>query len=168
MDPGEQTTGTRDEHYNLIAVLYHALHGAENCEIYALDAEAAGREELAAFFREVQGMQVGVAEQAKGLLGILEGAPEVGRYSAGAVPSETEVTTSTTAPRDIPSTTGVPRPPPRGTPGDVERGISPEAPRTGDIPPPGEERPQREGSVSREVPPPGEEEPRPEDPRPGP
>src|SRR5918998_6677420 len=28
MDPGEQTTGTRDEHYNLISVLYHALHGA--------------------------------------------------------------------------------------------------------------------------------------------
>ena len=91
MDPGEQTTGTHDEHYNLIAVLYHALHGAENCEIYATDAEAAGREELATFFREVQEMQVGVAERAKGLLGILEGAPEVGRYSARAVPSETEV-----------------------------------------------------------------------------
>jgi hypothetical protein len=28
MDYGEQTTGTRDEHYNLISVLYHALHGA--------------------------------------------------------------------------------------------------------------------------------------------
>jgi hypothetical protein len=155
VDPGEQTTGTRDEHYNLIAVLYHALHGAENCEIYATDAEAVGREELAAFFREVQGMQVGVAERAKGLLGILEGAPEVGRYSAGAVPSETEVTPSTT--------------PPQGTSEDVERGISPEpSPRTGYVPPPGEESSQREESVSREVPPPGEEEPRPEDPRPGP
>jgi hypothetical protein len=32
MDPGEQTTGTRDEHYNLVSVLYHALHAAENCE----------------------------------------------------------------------------------------------------------------------------------------
>jgi hypothetical protein len=28
MDYGEQTTGTRDEHYNLISVLYHALRGA--------------------------------------------------------------------------------------------------------------------------------------------
>jgi hypothetical protein len=28
MDYGEQTRGTRDEHYNLISVLYHALHGA--------------------------------------------------------------------------------------------------------------------------------------------
>jgi hypothetical protein len=26
MDSGEQTTGTRDEHYNLISVLYHALN----------------------------------------------------------------------------------------------------------------------------------------------
>ncbi len=78
---GEQTTGTRDEQYNLIAVLYHALQGAENCEIYALDAEAAGDEQLATFFREAQGMQVGVAERAKGLLGILEGMPEVGGVS---------------------------------------------------------------------------------------
>ena len=38
MDPGELTTGTRDEHYDLVSVLYHALHGAENCDIYATDA----------------------------------------------------------------------------------------------------------------------------------
>jgi hypothetical protein len=69
-DPGEQTTGTRDEHYDLISVLYHALHGAENCEIYATDAEAAGRDELAAFFREAQAMHAALAERAKGHLGI--------------------------------------------------------------------------------------------------
>ena len=70
MDPGEQTTGTRDEHYNLISVLYHALHGAENCEIYMVDAEAAGKDELAAFFREAQSTQSRLAERAKGFLGI--------------------------------------------------------------------------------------------------
>ncbi len=70
MDPGEQATETRDEHYNLISVLYHALHGAENCEIYMADAEAAGRGELAAFFREAQAMHATLAEQAKGHLGI--------------------------------------------------------------------------------------------------
>lgn len=70
MDAGEQTTGTRDEHYNLISVLYHALHGAENCEIYVTDAEATGRDELAAFFREAQAMHAALAEQAKGHLGI--------------------------------------------------------------------------------------------------
>jgi hypothetical protein len=70
MDFGERTTGTRDEHYNLISVLYHALHGAENCDHYASDAEISGDERLAAFFREAQGMQTVLAERAKGMLGI--------------------------------------------------------------------------------------------------
>ncbi len=78
MDPGEQTTGTRDEHYNLVSVLYHALHAAENCETYALDAEAAGRADIAAFFREAQVVQVGLAERAKELLGIGGVAPGPG------------------------------------------------------------------------------------------
>jgi len=79
MDPGEQTTGTRDEHYNLISVLYHALQGADICNTYALDAEAAGDERLAAFFREAGAMQAQLAERAKGMLGISPGgaiAPE--------------------------------------------------------------------------------------------
>ncbi len=69
-DSGERATGTRDEHYDLISVLYHALHGAENYGIYAEDAEAAGDERLAAFFRESQATQRQLAERAKGLLGI--------------------------------------------------------------------------------------------------
>ncbi len=76
MDPGEQITGTRDEHYNLISVLYHALHGAETIEAYILDAEAAGDERLASFFREAQAMHRQLAERAKGMLGILEVPPE--------------------------------------------------------------------------------------------
>jgi CBS domain-containing protein len=76
MDPGEQTTGTRDEHYNLVSVLYHALHGAENCETYALDAAAAGRDDLLTFFREAQVVQAEMAERAKELLGIGGVAPE--------------------------------------------------------------------------------------------
>ena len=43
MDAGEQTTGTRDEHYNVVSVLYHALQGADTCDQYALDAEAEGQ-----------------------------------------------------------------------------------------------------------------------------
>ncbi|MDQ4129044.1 MAG: hypothetical protein M3151_14045 [Actinomycetota bacterium] len=70
MDKGEMATGTRDEHYNLISVLYHALKGADNCEHYAMDAEAAGDERLAAFFREAQGGQMLLGERAKELLGI--------------------------------------------------------------------------------------------------
>lgn len=82
MDYGQQTTGTRDEHYNLISVLYHALNGADTCDRYALDAETAGDERLEAFFRETQVMQSQIAERAKGLLGILEPPPEFGTSPA--------------------------------------------------------------------------------------
>ena len=33
-DYGERSTGTRDEHYNLVSVLYHALNGADSCDHY--------------------------------------------------------------------------------------------------------------------------------------
>jgi hypothetical protein len=47
VDQGEQITGTRDEHYNLVSVLYHALNAADTCDRYALDAETAGDELMA-------------------------------------------------------------------------------------------------------------------------
>jgi hypothetical protein len=170
VDYGQQTTGTRDEHYNLISVLYHALNGADTCERYALDAETAGDERLAAFFRETQVIQSQIAERAKGLLGILEPPPEFGASPA----------TDTTASRSTPD---MPRTPLRDTPGDVERGtisdtptVPPEegvppfvaSPPGGESPsreepPPGEERPERRGDTTppspREEPPPGEERP---------
>jgi hypothetical protein len=49
----ERTTGTRDEHYNVISVLYHALQRADTCATYLQDAEHAGDRDLAPFFREV-------------------------------------------------------------------------------------------------------------------
>ena len=88
MDYGEQTTGTRDKHYDLVSVLYHALSGADSCDRYALDAEAAGDERLAAFFREAQVLQTELAERAKGLLGIIE-PPEFGAGPATAGPDTT-------------------------------------------------------------------------------
>jgi hypothetical protein len=156
VDYGEQTTGTRDEHYNLISVLYHALHGAENCDRYASDAEIAGDERLAAFFREAQTMHTQVAERAKGLLGILEPPPafgvEPGTISGG-VPPQTPGYPA----NDVPPTTDVPHTPPQ----DVRGGTTPDAPITPpeeSVPPyvaspPGGEPP------SREEPPPGEERP---------
>ncbi len=113
MDYGERTTGTRDEHYNLISVLYHALHGAENCDRYASDAEIAGDERLAAFFREAQGMQTVIAERAKGMLGI----GGTSRPDAFRVPPEGIV--DDTVVDDVPPATDVPRsptdlPPPDG------------------------------------------------------
>jgi len=107
MDSGEQTTGTRDEHYNLVSVLYHALHAGETMEAYVLDAEAVGDERLASFFREAQAAQRQLAERAKGILGVLEVPPEPGvapdlppeggmspgEISSGDVPPEGEVST---------------------------------------------------------------------------
>ena len=52
MEPQDKSTGTRDGHYGLVSVLYHALQGAENCDTYALDALETGRDDLATFFRE--------------------------------------------------------------------------------------------------------------------
>jgi len=110
MDPGEQATGTRDEHYNLVSVLYHALHGAENCEVYATDAEAIGDADLAAFFRNARATQRQLAEQAKERLGIRGGV---------ATPDTAEV--GTTIP---PKGMAGPEAPP--TPRDIQRGTSPE------------------------------------------
>jgi hypothetical protein len=70
MDVGEETTGTRDEHYNLVSVLYHALQGADTCDQYALDAEAEEKQNLANFFRTAQRSHSELADQAKKLLGI--------------------------------------------------------------------------------------------------
>jgi hypothetical protein len=113
MDYGERTTGTRDEHYNLVSVLYHALNGADTCDRYALDAETAGDERLAAFFREAQVVQAQIAERAKGLLGILEPPPELGvepgTISGGIPPGAPETPLD-----DVPPTTDVPRTPPEG------------------------------------------------------
>jgi len=141
------------------------LHGAENCDRYASDAEITGDERLAALFRETQTMQAQIAERAKGLLGILEPPPEFGVEPgtiSGGVPPET----SGYPANDAPSTTEVPRTPPRGTPGDVERGTISDAPIVPprEAPPPGEERPERRGSeratpTPREEPPPGGERP---------
>ncbi len=168
MDPGEQTTGTRDEQYNLISVLYHALHGAENCETYALDAEAAGDERLAAFFREAQATQRRLAERAKGMLGILEVPPEPevapdippeggidpGAMSGGIPPRSADVQREPDVRADevsvpieeVPPTTDVPRTAPdvASLEREVPQGTLPQAPpedvqrETGGAPPQGE------------------------------
>jgi hypothetical protein len=64
----ERTTGTRDEHYDVVSVLYHALQGAETCTTYLRDAERAGDQELVHFFREVQEAYRQLADRGKGLL----------------------------------------------------------------------------------------------------
>jgi rubrerythrin len=69
MTTGNQMTGVRDEHYNLVSILYHALQGAETYDTYISDAEGAGDQELAQFFRQVQEEEHRRAARAKELLG---------------------------------------------------------------------------------------------------
>jgi hypothetical protein len=117
MDSGEQTTGTRDEHYDLVSVLYHALQGADTCNVYALDAEAAGDERLAAFFREASVVQTQLAERAKGMLGIT-GVPSEGIVAPEPPPGN--VAGGGISPGDIAGGTP-PEQPPRETPGGEPR-----------------------------------------------
>lgn len=62
----QSQTGERDENYNLISVLYHALQGADTIAQYQNDVE--GDEELAQFFDQTRESYVLVAQQAKQLL----------------------------------------------------------------------------------------------------
>jgi rubrerythrin len=63
-----ESTGTRDETYNLISVLYHALQGAETYQQYIQDAEQRGDQELVQFFRDVREEEKRRADGAKQLL----------------------------------------------------------------------------------------------------
>lgn len=61
-------TGTRNEHFNLISVLYHALQSASTAETYIEDAQQAGDRDLAQFFQQVKEQNQNLAERAKQLL----------------------------------------------------------------------------------------------------
>ena len=61
-------TGVRDPHYNLVSVLYHTLQEADLLDRYIQDAEQAGDQELAGYFREVQQSDRDRAVRAKDFL----------------------------------------------------------------------------------------------------
>jgi hypothetical protein len=66
----EPETGERDETYNLVSVLYHALQGAETVGTYLRDAERVGDDELAEFFEDTRSAYVELAARAKELLAV--------------------------------------------------------------------------------------------------
>jgi len=68
-EAGEQATGTQDENYDVISVLYHCLQAASEVGQYIQDAEQSGDQELVDFFRDYQESQRDLAERAKNLLG---------------------------------------------------------------------------------------------------
>ena len=61
-------TGTPDKDYNIIWFTETCLSNALRLEVYAKDAERAGDDELAEFFRRAQGESRKGAEQGKQLL----------------------------------------------------------------------------------------------------
>ena len=61
-------TGTSNENYNLVSIMYHALKGAQTYDAYIRDAERSGDRDLAQFFSEVQQEDKRQAERAKQLL----------------------------------------------------------------------------------------------------
>src|SRR5215207_7830534 len=65
---GERATETPNIIYNLSSVLFHALKGGANYYIYIEDAEDAGDEELADFFRRVRDADSRRADEAQRLL----------------------------------------------------------------------------------------------------
>jgi hypothetical protein len=64
----KEVSGERDENYNLISVLYHALQGAETAAEYLRDAQESGDEDLVQFFEETRLEQSERAAEAKQLL----------------------------------------------------------------------------------------------------
>ena len=68
IDKTNYNTGTNNEQYDLISVVYHTLEGAVTYEKYVEDAKAAGDNELASFFEELKANSCEMAEKAKQLL----------------------------------------------------------------------------------------------------
>ena len=60
-----EPTGTRNETYDVIAILYHALKGAENCQTYLQDAQDG---QIRDFIEQALQAQRQLADQAKEIL----------------------------------------------------------------------------------------------------
>lgn len=64
----QSKTGTSNQMYNLVSIMYHSLKGAQVYDSYIRDAEQSGDRDLAQFFREVQQEDKRRSERAKQLL----------------------------------------------------------------------------------------------------
>jgi hypothetical protein len=58
----------KDEHYDLISVLYHALQGDDTLAHYIEDAEEAGDDDLAEHYHDIQEKYREIARQTKEVL----------------------------------------------------------------------------------------------------
>jgi len=88
MDSSEQVRELKDEHHNRMRVLHNALQETDTCAGYALDAEVAGNDNLADFFREVRRTHARVAKRAEGMLGVRGDEPRLTNVRLNAIPTE--------------------------------------------------------------------------------
>jgi len=58
-------TPVRDEQFDAVSILYHALQGANTCSNYIKDAQQSGDKELQAFFNDVNSHYQEIASRAK-------------------------------------------------------------------------------------------------------
>jgi hypothetical protein len=68
--------------YDLVSVIYHSLQGAETTAMFIADAEQAGNQDCAQFFREIKDEYTRRADRAKQLLTTHLGQSQ-GRGAAG-------------------------------------------------------------------------------------
>ncbi|MGH1393567.1 MAG: hypothetical protein ACRAVC_05970 [Trichormus sp.] len=68
MNKAECNTGTKNEHFDLISIMYHSLEGAAIYEQYVQDANDSGDKDLANFFQEAKETNCKLADRAKQLL----------------------------------------------------------------------------------------------------
>jgi hypothetical protein len=64
----KREAGMKDEHYDLISVLYHALQGDDTLARYIEDAEDAGDADLAEHYQDIQERYREIARQTKAVL----------------------------------------------------------------------------------------------------
>ncbi len=142
---GERATGTSNTIYDLSSVLFHALKGGASYDLYIRDAEEAGDEELADFFRRVRDEDGMRADEAQLLLA--ERTPTATR-TEGAVPgappgSEPPGVSSGTQPV-------AEEPPPGDTLGETasvgRTATEEDLARSGEVPESGEVRPGAQGT----------------------
>jgi hypothetical protein len=68
MAQSQYPTIAHDEHYDLVSVLYHVLHGAQTNLKYLYDAEQTGDQEMLQFLQEMQEVYRNIGQRAKDLL----------------------------------------------------------------------------------------------------
>ncbi|HEY9881635.1 MAG TPA: hypothetical protein V6D29_24500 [Leptolyngbyaceae cyanobacterium] len=64
----KNTTGTDNQQYDIVSILYHALEGAASCDQYISDARKAKDDEVVSFLEQTKEEYRRLAEQAKSLL----------------------------------------------------------------------------------------------------